>query len=95
MSSTSTLHPETDSNQRFIDRQMTGVVEAIVTHAYGLAHKGFIPAEREIAAYVDTLDEVALLQTIRKHPSAASTLVRTANDEDVLRWTRLIGRAIN
>ena len=95
MSGTSTLHPETDSNQRFIDRQMTGVIEAIVTHAYSLAHKGFIPAEREIAVYVDTFDEATLLQTIRRHPSAASTRVLTAADEDVLRWARLVGRAPN
>jgi len=92
MSSIPILNFETDSNQRFIDRQMTGVIEAIVTHAYSLAHKGFIPAEREIAVYVDTLDEATLLQTIRKHPSAASTPVRTATDEEVLRWARLVGR---
>lgn len=93
MSSTSTVQPEADSNQRFIDRQMAGVIEAILTHAYSLAHKGFIPAEREIAAYVDTFDEATLVQAIRKHPGAASTPVRTAPDEDVLRWARLVGRS--
>ena len=95
MSSSPSISRQTESSQRFIDRQMVNVIEAIVTHTYSLAHKGLVPAEREIAVYVAAFDEAALLETIRKHPGAASTQVLTATDEDVLRWARLVGRVPN
>jgi len=92
MSSNTTQSSEEISNQRFIDKQMAGVIETIVTHTYSLANKGFIPSEKLIADYVDSLDEQMLLQMIRKHPGAASTRALTASDEDLLRWARMVGR---
>lgn len=84
---------EAESNQRFIDKQMAGVIEAIVTHAFSLSNQGVIPSDRQLAAYVDSLDAPTLLQMIRKHPGAASTRALTASDDELLRWARLIGRA--
>jgi len=82
-----------NSDQRFIDKQMAGVIEAIMTHSYSLANKGFIPSEQQVASYIGSLDEDTLLQKIRKHPGAASTRAVTADDAELLRWARLIGQA--
>ena len=78
-------------DQRFIDKQMAGVIEAIMTHSYSLANKGFIPSEQEIGAYIASLDEGTVLQKIRKHPGAASTRALLADDAELLRWARLVG----
>jgi len=82
------------SDQRFIDKQMAGVIEAIMTHSYSLANKGFIPSEQQVAAYIDSLEEDTLLQKIRKHPGAASTRALLADDAELLRWARLIGQTV-
>ncbi|WP_077033189.1 hypothetical protein [Pelomonas sp. KK5] len=92
MNDTTTLSREAQSNQRFVDKQMAGVIEAIVTHAFSLSNRGFIPSERQLASYIDSLDETALLQLIRKHPGAASTRAHAASDEELLRWAHLVGR---
>ncbi len=83
--------PGPNSDQRFIDKQMAAVIEAIMTQSYSLANKGFIPSEQQIAAYVASLDEVTLLQKIRKHPGAASTRALLADDAELLRWARMVG----
>ncbi len=80
------------SDQRLIDKQMRGVIEAILAQSFSLANKGLIPSEPQIAAYVDSLDEEALLKKIRRHPGAASTRAWAAEDAELLRWARLIGR---
>ena len=89
--STQTPSP-TNSDQRFIDKQMSGVVEAILIHAYAIANKGMTPNHQQIAAYADTVGEAALLQMIRRHPGASSTRAAVADDADLLRWVGLIGR---
>ena len=81
-----------NSDQRFLDKQMVGVIEAIMIHSYSLANKGIIPSEQQIAAYVDGLDEATLLQMIRRHPGAASTKALAADDAELLSWARLVGR---
>ena len=80
------------SDQRLVDKQMSGVIEAIMIHSYSLANKGFIPSEQQIAAYIDSLDEAVILQKIRKHPGAASTRANGADDAELLRLARLVGR---
>jgi hypothetical protein len=92
MSSTLTLNNEAASSQRFAEKQMVGIIEAIALHTYSLSNKGVIPADRELAAYIDSLSPADLLEMIRKHPSAASTRVQTASDEDLLHCARLVGR---
>ena len=89
--------PSTDSlaaeaDQRLIDKQMAGVVEAIMIQSYSLANKGFIPSDAQIAAYIASLDEETLLQKIRRHPGAASTRALRADDTALLRWARLVGQ---
>ena len=81
-----------DSDQRFVDKQMVGVIEAVMTQSYSLANKGFIPSEQQIASYIAGLDEAVLLQRIRTHPGTASTRARTADDAELLRWAHLVGR---
>jgi hypothetical protein len=81
-----------NSDQRLVDKQMTGVIEAIMIQSYSLANKSFIPSEHQIAAYIDSLDEIFIVQKIRKHPGAASTRALTADDAELLRWARLVGR---
>ncbi len=81
-----------DSDQRFIDKQMVGVIEAVMTQSYSLANKGFIPSDQQIASYIAGLDEALLLQRIRTHPGTASTRARTAEDAELLRWARMVGR---
>jgi len=80
-----------DADQRFIDKQMAAVIEAIMTQSYSMAHRGFIPSQQQIAAYIAGLDEAALLQKIRKHPGAAATRALLADDAELLRWSRLVG----
>jgi hypothetical protein len=84
--------PPPNPDQRFIDKQMAGVIEAIMTHSYSLANKGFIPSEQQIGAYIASLDEGAVVQKIRKHPGAASTRALQAEDAELLRWARLVGQ---
>jgi hypothetical protein len=91
MSSNNT--PAPDSDQRFVDKQMAGIIEAIMTHSYSLANKGFIPSEQQTASYIESLDEDTILQKIRKHPGAASTRALLADDAELLRWARLVGHA--
>ena len=81
-----------NSDQRLTDRQMMGVIEAILAQSFSIVNKGLIPSEPQIAAYVDSLDEETLLQKIRRHPGAASTRALAAGDSELLRWARLIGR---
>ncbi len=81
-----------NADQRLIDKQMAGVIEAIMTHSYALANRGFIPSVQQIAGYIDSLDETTLLQKIRKHPGAASTRIIAADDQALLRWARRVGR---
>jgi hypothetical protein len=82
--------PKTD--QQFIDKQMVGVIEAIMTQSYSLANKGLIPSERQVAAYIANLDESAIVERIRRHPGAASTRAPQADDAELLRWARLVGQ---
>jgi len=94
---TSSTSPSTDSlaaeaDQRLIDKQMAGVVEAIMIQSYSLANKGFIPSDAQIAAYIASLDEETLLQKIRRHPGAASTRALSADDTALLRWAHLVGQ---
>jgi len=81
-----------NADQRFIDKQMAAVIEAIMTQSYSMANRGFIPAQQQIAAYIAGLDEAALLQKIRTHPGAAATRALLADDAELLRWSRLVGR---
>ncbi len=80
------------SAQRLVDRQMTGILEAILAQSFSLANRGLIPSDAQLAAYVDSLDEGTLLQKIRRHPGAAATLALAAEDAQLLRWARLVGR---
>ena len=86
-----TSSPAAGPAQRVIDKQMTGVIEAIMTQSYSLANRGIIPSAPQLAAYIAGLDEQAVLERIRKHPGAASTLARSADDAELLRWIGLIG----
>ncbi|WP_077037083.1 hypothetical protein [Pelomonas sp. KK5] len=81
-----------DSDQKLIDKQMAGVVEAIMIQSYSLANRGFIPSDAQIAAYIASLDEATLLQKVRRHPGAASTRALSASDDELLRWARLVGQ---
>lgn len=80
------------SDQRLLDKQMIGVVEAIMIQSYSLANRGVIPSDTQIGAYIAGLDEDALLQKIRRHPGAASTRAATADDAELLRWARSVGQ---
>ncbi|QPF74020.1 hypothetical protein G8A07_14585 [Roseateles sp. DAIF2] len=88
----SSQYPAPPPDQRFIDKQMAGVIEAIMIHGYSLANKGFIPSEQQVAVYISSLNEETLLQRIRRHPGAAATRARLADDAELLRWARLVGR---
>lgn len=91
ISSPPTVSPAAVADQRLIDKQMAGVIEAIMIQSYSLANRGFIPSDRQLAAYIAGLDSDTLLAKIRKHPGAASTRALLADDEELLRWARLIG----
>jgi len=80
------------SDQRLLDKQMTGIVEAIMIQSYSIANRGVIPSDAQIGAYIASLDEDTLLQKIRRHPGAASTRAATADDADLLRWARAVGQ---
>ncbi len=92
MPTMSSNYPVPNPDQRFIDKQMAGVIEAIMTHSYSLANKGFIPSEQQVGAYIASLDEDTVLQKIRKHPGAASTRALLADDAELLRWAKLVGQ---
>lgn len=83
-----------NADQRFLDKQMAGVIEAIMTHGYSLTNNGVIPSEQQLATYIGDLDELALVERIRRHPGAASTRALMAEDAELLRWARLIGQPI-
>lgn len=91
MSSSSNVAPNAD--QRQIDKQMAGVIEAIMTQSYSLANKGLIPSEQQVASYIEGLEEAVILQKIRRHPGAAATRALQAEDSELLRWARLVGGA--
>jgi len=79
-------------DQRLIDKQMAGVIEAIMTHSYSLANKGIIPSEQQVAAYIAGLDPAVILEKIRRHPGSASTPAAQAEDSELLRWAALVGQ---
>ena len=81
------------SDQRLLDKQMAGVVEAIMIQSYSLANRGVIPSDTQVAAYIAGLDEDTLLQKIRRHPGAASTRAAKASDDELLRWARAVGQS--
>ena len=91
--SSSELTPKAD--QKFIDKQMTSVIESIMTHGFSLANKGMIPSSQQLVVYISQTDEPTLLERIRKHPAAAATRALLADDQDLLRWASLVGRASN
>jgi hypothetical protein len=80
------------SDQRLLDKQMTGVVEAIMIQSYSIANRGVIPTDAQLGAYIAGLDEDTLLQKIRRHPGSASTRAATADDAELLRWARAVGQ---
>lgn len=88
----SNQNPAANSDQRFVDKQMAGIIEAIMTHSYSLANNGVIPSEQQVAVYIASLDEDTLVAKIRRHPGAASTPALRAEDVELLRWAALVGR---
>lgn len=91
-SSTSSVNtPAASADQRFIDKQMAGVIEAIMIQSYSLSNKGFIPSGPQLAAYIAGLDSDTVLSKIRKHPGAAATRALQADDAELMRWARLVG----
>jgi len=83
------------SDQRLLDKQMTGVVEAILIQSYSIANRGVIPTDAQIGDYIAGLDEDTLLQKIRRHPGAASTRAAKADDAELLRWARSVGQRVS
>jgi hypothetical protein len=81
-----------NADQRLIDKQMVGVIEAIMIQSFSLANRGFIPSAKQTAAYIQSLDKDTLLQKIRKHPGAAGTHAQSADDAQLLRWAGLVGQ---
>ena len=90
--SSSSNSPSPNPGQQLIDKQMAGVIEAIMIQSFSLANKGLIPSQRQVLAYVESLDEAAFLERIRKHPGSAGTRARQADDAELLRWARSIGQ---
>lgn len=81
------------ADQRLIDKQIAGVIEAIMTQRYSLANRGLIPSERQLGDFISSLDEVSILDQIRRHPGAAATRAMLADDAQLLRWARLVGQS--
>lgn len=90
-SNQSTSHLQS-SDQRLVDKQMVAIIEAIMIQSFSLANRGLIPSSKQLAAYIDSLDEDTLLQRIRKHPGAAGTRAQLADNADLLRWAGLVGQ---
>ncbi|MCH7343661.1 hypothetical protein LZ017_09750 [Pelomonas sp. CA6] len=89
----SSSSPAQTADQRFIDKQMAGVIEAILIQSYSIANKGFIPSDAQLASYIAGLDSETLLGLIRRHPGAVATRAQTADDAELLRWAGLVGAA--